>query len=127
MQFITTFPLRGNSTDFREFGYTGSGDDISGCWIAVTICVSGARHNTVDNFNLSGVYQLQCRECPCRYIGQTGWTFKTRVKEHIRDIKNNGQYPKCAQHVIDTGHKYDTMENTMKILHTQKKDQMLNA
>jgi hypothetical protein len=37
-------PLSGNGTDFREFGYTDSSDDISGCWIAVTICVSGARH-----------------------------------------------------------------------------------
>jgi hypothetical protein len=45
MEFVTSFPLRGNGTDFREFGYTGSNDDISGCWIAVTICVSGARHN----------------------------------------------------------------------------------
>jgi hypothetical protein len=48
------FPLSGNDTDIREFGYTGSSDDISGCWIAVTICVSGARHNTniirKDNF-----------------------------------------------------------------------------
>jgi hypothetical protein len=45
MQFVTTFPFSGSGTDFREFGYTGSSDDISGYWIAVTICVSGARHN----------------------------------------------------------------------------------
>jgi hypothetical protein len=48
MQFVTTFPLSGNGTDFREFGYTGSSDDISGCWISVTICVSGARHSIFD-------------------------------------------------------------------------------
>jgi hypothetical protein len=36
-------------TEFREFGYTGSSDDISGCWIAVTICVSGARHSIVTD------------------------------------------------------------------------------
>jgi hypothetical protein len=45
MKLITTSPLTGNGTDFREFSYTGSSNDISGCWIAVTICVSGARHN----------------------------------------------------------------------------------
>jgi hypothetical protein len=45
MKFVTSFPLSGNGTDFREFGYTGSSDDISGYWIAVTICVSGAHHN----------------------------------------------------------------------------------
>jgi hypothetical protein len=48
MEFVTTFLLSGNGTDFREFGYTGSSGDISGCWIAVTICVSGARHNIID-------------------------------------------------------------------------------
>jgi hypothetical protein len=47
MKFVTSFPLGGNGTDFREFGYTSSSDDISGCWIAVKICVSGARHNIV--------------------------------------------------------------------------------
>jgi hypothetical protein len=36
MKFVTSFPLSGNGTDFREFGYTGSSDDISGCWIAAT-------------------------------------------------------------------------------------------
>jgi hypothetical protein len=38
-------PLSGNGTEFREIGSTGSRDDISDCWIEVTICVSGARHN----------------------------------------------------------------------------------
>jgi hypothetical protein len=54
MEFVTTFPLSGNGTDFREFGYTGSSDDISGCWIAVTICVSGARHNILNLWNRWG-------------------------------------------------------------------------
>jgi hypothetical protein len=44
MKFVTSFPLSGNGSDFREFGYTGSSDDLSGCWIAVPICVTGARH-----------------------------------------------------------------------------------
>jgi hypothetical protein len=43
MKFVTTFPLSGNGTDFREFGYTGSSDDTPGCRTAATICVSGAR------------------------------------------------------------------------------------
>jgi hypothetical protein len=41
-------PLSGNGTEFREIGCTGSRDDIFGCWIAVTICVSGARHNIMN-------------------------------------------------------------------------------
>jgi hypothetical protein len=51
MKFVTSFPLSGNGTDFLEFGYTGGSDDISGRWIAVTICVTGARHTiNTDNF-----------------------------------------------------------------------------
>jgi hypothetical protein len=44
------------------------------------------KKNTTDRFNLRGVYQLQYKECSSRYIGQTGRTFKTRYKEHIRDV-----------------------------------------
>jgi hypothetical protein len=76
------------------------------------------KKNTTDRFNLSGVYQLQCKECPSRYIGQADRTFKTRYKERIRDTryKNNGRNSKFAQNIRDTGNDYDTMENTMKIL-----------
>lgn len=78
-------------------------------------------------YNLSGVYQVQCNECPPRYIGQSGRTFKARFKEHVGDTKNNGLYSKFAQHIIDAGHEYDTIERTMKILHIEKKIQTLNA
>jgi hypothetical protein len=45
----------------------------------------------------------------------------------VRDIKKNGQYSKFAQHIIVTGQEYNTILNTMKILHTEKKSQKLNA
>jgi hypothetical protein len=31
-----------------------------------------------DMYNQCGVYQLKCNDCPLKYIGQTGRTFKTR-------------------------------------------------
>jgi hypothetical protein len=34
-----------------------------------------------DIYNMSGIYQLQCSECPLKYIGQTGHTFKARYRE----------------------------------------------
>jgi hypothetical protein len=34
--------------------------------------------------------------------GQTGPAFKTRFKEHVRVMKNNGQNSKFAQHILDT-------------------------
>jgi hypothetical protein len=80
-----------------------------------------------EKYNLSGVYELQCTECPRKYIGQTGLSFRTRYKEHIRGIKNNGQFSKFAQHIIETGHEYGMIEKTMKILHIEKKSQILNT
>jgi hypothetical protein len=72
-------------------------------------------------YNLSGVYQLQCTDCPKKYIGQTGRTFEARFKEHARDIRNSGQNSKFAQHILDTGHEYETIEKTMKILRIEKR------
>jgi hypothetical protein len=57
----------------------------------------------------------------------TGWTFKTRYKEHTRDVNNNGQYSKFTQHIIETGHEYDMIEKTMKILHIEKKSQIVST
>jgi uncharacterized protein (DUF1499 family) len=74
-----------------------------------------------------GVYQLQCTECPHRYIGQTGQAFKTRYKEHIKDIKNNGQCSKFVQHIMETGHECNTIEKTTKILHIEKKSKIFNT
>jgi hypothetical protein len=73
--------------------------------------------NKNDNYNLRGVYQLQCADCPLKYMGQTGRTFKIRFREHIIGIKNNGLNSIFAQHVLDTTHKYCTMDKTMKILY----------
>jgi hypothetical protein len=78
-----------------------------------------------EKYNLS--IQAAMYKCPRKYIGQTGQTFKTRYKEHIRDIKNNGQYSKFVQHIIEKGHKYSMIEKTMKILHIEKKSQILNT
>jgi hypothetical protein len=78
-------------------------------------------------YSLSGVYQMACKDCPLKYIGQTGWTFRTRYNEHIREIKTNGQRSKFAQHILDTTHNHDTIEQTMEILHIERKGKMLNA
>jgi hypothetical protein len=80
-----------------------------------------------DVYNLSGVYQLQCADCPLRYVGQTGRTFKARFKEHIRDIKNNGQCSQFAQHILDTRHEYGTMEKTLEVLYIGKKGRALDT
>jgi hypothetical protein len=64
------------------------------------------RDKTTDIYSLNGVYQMICKDCPLKYIGQTGHTFRTRYKERIREIKTNGQSSKFAQHRYDTQSQY---------------------
>jgi hypothetical protein len=82
----------------------------------------------VDIYNMSGIYQLQCGECPLKYIGQTGRTFKARYREHINAIKvNKQQHSKFVQYILEITHTYDTIDRTMKVLHIEKKEQKLNT
>jgi hypothetical protein len=72
------------------------------------------RYEKADIYNQSGVYQLQCGECPLKYIGQTGRIFRVRYREHINAIRINKQNSKFAQHILETGHNYDTIDQIMK-------------
>jgi hypothetical protein len=82
---------------------------------------------TTDVCSLSGVYQMKCKDCPLRYVGQTGCTFRIRHYKHNREILTNGQSSKCSPHILDMAHNYDTLDQTMKILHVERKGQMLNT
>jgi hypothetical protein len=42
--------------------------------------------------------------------------FKVRFKEHIQAIKGNKEASMLVQHVLNTGHAYGCMEDTMTIL-----------
>jgi hypothetical protein len=74
-----------------------------------------------NRYDESGVYELICQNCPGTYIGQTGRNFETRFKEHVQDIKNNKSKIGFAHHILNTGHAYDNIENTLKILNIQGK------
>jgi len=63
-----------------------------------------------------GIYQLKCNTCHRSYRGQTSHNLKTRYHEHIRYIKNNNPQSAYAQHILDNGHKYRTMDNLMTLL-----------
>jgi hypothetical protein len=61
------------------------------------------------------------------YIGQRGRNFKKRFKEYIQDIRNNRTKIGYSQHVINTGHEYNNVENTLNVLNIQKKGAFLNT
>jgi hypothetical protein len=70
---------------------------------------------TDNNYDNNGIYQLNCLDCPKKYIGQTGRTFKTRYKEHIHAVRNNRSDMGYSRHILETGHTYGNIENTMEI------------
>jgi hypothetical protein len=49
---------------------------------------------------------MACKNCPMKYVGQTGWTFRARYKEHIREIRQtaiNKNLPStCLTHPMST-------------------------
>jgi hypothetical protein len=54
-------------------------------------------------------------------------TFKVRYREHINAIRTNKQNSKFAQHILETGHTYNMMDQTMEVLHIEKKGHKLNT
>lgn len=58
----------------------------------------------VDKHQLKGVYKIDC-SCGKRYIGETGRSLKTRLKEHGADIKNErSRTSALAEHSVKTKH-----------------------
>ena len=57
-----------------------------------------------DDFQRSGVYEIKCKDCDCKYIGQTGRKFHVRMKEHRRDFINNDGTTGMVKHLIDENH-----------------------
>lgn len=79
----------------------------------------------------SGVYKLNCSDCPATYIGMTNRTIKIRTSEHNRQIKNNNsgtQYSHFAEHILNSNHNFNIKdvevldkENNFYILRLKEK------
>lgn len=53
------------------------------------------------------VYQLDCKDCDAKYVGETGRQLQDRMKEHQRDIVNKKKVSKVYEHVNTTKHSFD--------------------
>jgi hypothetical protein len=80
-----------------------------------------------DPYHKSVIYQLTCKECNQKYIGQTDRTFKTRYNEHINAIKSNKSTKKSAQHLLDNQHSYGTVTRLYGYTTCNKKGQHMNT
>jgi hypothetical protein len=70
---------------------------------------------------------MKCQDSRSKYIGQTGRTFYTRYKEHIEAIRSNNGNSGYSYHILNTGHAYGTITDTMDIVRTAKKGKHLNT
>jgi hypothetical protein len=70
---------------------------------------------------------MKCIDCSLKYIGQTVQTFYTRYKEHIETVRNNNSNSGYSNHILNTGHAYWSIADTMKIIKIDKKGKYLNT
>jgi hypothetical protein len=48
-------------------------------------------------------------------------------KDHLQAIRNNNSNSGYSNHILNTGHKYGTMADTMNIIRTHRKGKCLNT
>jgi hypothetical protein len=60
-------------------------------------------------------------------MGQTGRKFNIRYKEHIQSIKNNNSNSGYSNHILNTGHAYGTIADTMDIIRMGRKGRHLKG
>ena len=75
----------------------------------------------------SGVYKLECEDCPATYIGQSGRKLRIRVSEHVNAVKKGRPTESAfADHLLQTGHSFDELTG-VSLLHHENKGRRLNA
>jgi hypothetical protein len=60
-------------------------------------------------------------------MGQTGRAFRTGYKEHIHAIRKNNSNSGYSNHMLNTGHIYGTITDTVDIIRSQRKKKHLNT
>ncbi len=52
------------------------------------------------------IYQFPCKECNSKYVGETGKTPKTRMKQHKAAVRNRYTSYLATVHSLDRGHQF---------------------
>ena len=53
------------------------------------------------------IYKIYCADCPWSYVGETGRSFETRRKEHMRNVKSYARGSNIAKHAWSANHSID--------------------
>jgi hypothetical protein len=48
-----------------------------------------AKNKSNSKFDRTGINKIKCTDCSMFYVGQTGRSFNTRLKEHLPKTNNN--------------------------------------
>jgi hypothetical protein len=106
-------------------------ETFSGHASKITFCTQNTIQNILkphaqsDKGSRSGIYRMNCLDCPLKYIGQTGRTFNIRYEEHIHDIRSNNSNSGYSNHILNAGHTYGTICHTMDVITTGRKGKYL--
>ena len=65
------------------------------------------KHQVPPEQRTNVIYSIPCSDCPWSYVGETGRSFQTRKKEHIRNVKRCKKGSNIAKHAWDHYHKID--------------------
>jgi hypothetical protein len=86
------------------------------------------RHKPLnDKYSRSGIYQIKCLDCPLKYIGQTARTFNIRYKNHMQAIGDSNNNYRYSNQILNTGHTYGTINDTMDIIRKEKTGKHFNT
>ncbi|KAJ8939515.1 hypothetical protein NQ318_022233 [Aromia moschata] len=80
----------------------------------------------IDNNEKSGIYEISCKYCDQKYIGQTKRSILTRFKEHMAHLKYGRTEKSCvAQHAFDNNHRIDI--NNLQLIRNVTNSRQLDA
>ncbi|KAI4466555.1 giy-yig endonuclease superfamily [Holotrichia oblita] len=68
----------------------------------------GNPKDKIQPLEKSGIYEINCKDCNQKYIGQTRRAVSTRFKEHMANLRfNRTEKSSVAQHIFETDHNID--------------------
>ncbi|KAJ8946347.1 hypothetical protein NQ318_004237 [Aromia moschata] len=86
----------------------------------------GNPKDKINNNEKSGIYEISCKDCDQKYIGQTKRSILTRFKEHMAHLKYGRTEKSCvAQHAFDNNHRIDI--NNLKLIRNVTNSGQLDA
>jgi hypothetical protein len=72
-------------------------------------------------------YHITCPTCNMKYTGQTGRSFNTRFRGHLRVFKYGYSKSQFAQHLLENGHAIGPMQDITDTLHFTKKGRLMDT